>query len=223
MLTAARLSWLQRKSPSIFNTAASEIRSAVESADEDKAQEAVTILKNGWPSKATAEHSALAQPLHHGCILGRSLASLCIGCASAKRKLLCFLPGTPGLEDECTNNDCYLLQEWMLHKTLQSQHWAVQCSGLSTAPQVGNSVCTLAHFSPPSHFFCSFSTGDPNCFSNSCGDKTPTAEMLFAMKHSQDALWHCAATWQTQQHSMRAYSQILGLISMELLTAKSCK
>jgi len=44
-----------------------------------------------------------------------------------------------------------------------------------------------------------------------------------AMKHSQDALWHCAATWQTQQHSMRAYSQILGLISMELLTAKSCK
>jgi len=63
MLTAARLSWLQRKSPSIFNTAASEIRSAVESADEDKAQEAVTILKNGWPSKATAEHSALAQPL----------------------------------------------------------------------------------------------------------------------------------------------------------------
>lgn len=190
MLTAARLSWLQRKSPSIFNAAASEIRSAVESADEDKAQEAVTILKNGWPSKATAEHSALAQPLHHGCILGRSLASPCIGCASAKRKLLCFLPGTPGLEDECTNNDCYLLQEWMLHKTLQSQHWAVQCSGLSTAPQVGNSVCTLAHFSPPSHFFCSFSTGDPNCFSNSCGDKTPTAEMLFAMKHSQDALWH---------------------------------
>lgn len=44
--------------------------------------------------------------------------------------------------------------------------------------------------------------------------------MLFAMKHSQDALWHCTAAWQTHQHSVRACSQILGLISTKLLTAK---
>lgn len=140
----------ERMSPSIFTAAASEVSSDVESAAEDKPQEAVTNLKNGWPSKGTTELSALAQPLHHGCILGRSLASLCAGCASAKWKLLCFLPGTPGLEDECTSNDCCLLQEWMLRRTFQSQHWAVQHSGLSTAPKLETAFARwpIFHLSP---------------------------------------------------------------------------